>query len=278
MRGSMVAESQATSGARYTLAKPAIELAVAEVRFQAGPGAVPEGTGLAFRDAVRETGLAMDVFEPVIAQELNIEMTPTGGNATSVSAAQGWACRDSATGVAAVVMPFSVAVQTREYVRWSVTFEPILTPALRAVRELLGATLRNRVGLRYVNRFVDVAARTPSDWATRFHPSLLSMFTAGPLAQLAKSGQQQLDLAWDDRTVGTLRHGAFVDPTVNHAYSYLLDIDVSDAATEQFDPANCLELLTAMNRKSAELFRSLLAEDHLDERGLVIEPEEGSAE
>src|SRR4051794_11293532 len=111
----MVAESQATSGARYTLAKPAIELAVAEVRFQAGPGAVPEETGLAFRDAVRETGLAMDVFEPVIAQELNIEMTPTGGNATSVSAAQGWACRDSATGVAAVVMPFSVAVQTREY-------------------------------------------------------------------------------------------------------------------------------------------------------------------
>lgn len=274
----MATASQYRSGLRYTLAKPAIELAVAEVRFAAAADAVAEPVGLQFRDVLRDTGLAFENFEPVVTQEVNIEMTPSGGRATGVSASQGWACSDAATGILVTVMPLSVAVQTRTYHRWSATLEPVIETSLRAATELLRPSLRTRIGLRYVNRFVNSAARSPLDWEPQFHPSLLGPVASGPLSEHVKSSQQQLELGWDGGLAGLVRHGAFVDAAANHAYSYLLDLDVFDTATEAFQAHDCLQRLTEMNRAAAELFKSLLAEGHLDSRGFHAElPVEASS-
>ena len=272
----MTATPPAQSGSHFTLAKPAIELAVAEVRFRSDNETILEPVGLAFREAIRVSGLALDSFEPVVAQEVNIEMTNAGARTTGATASQGWACRDTVTGIVVTLMPFSVAVQTRAYARWSETFQPILEAALDGVAELLGPSLRTRIGLRYVNRFVDPEAHRPGDWAARFHPSLLGPVTSGPLAECITSSQQQLEVAWEGGLSGLIRHGAFVDSAVGRAYSYLLDLDVSDGATEPFDRSECLERLTQMNRASAELFKSLLAEHHLEERGLSVEVDEGA--
>lgn len=247
---------------------------MAEVRFAAGADAVPEPIGLQFRNVLRDTGLAFENFEPVVTQEVNIEMTPSGGRATGVSASQGWACSDSATGILVTVMPSSVAVQTHAYDRWSTTLEPVISMSLRAATDLLGPSLRTRIGLRYVNRFVNSTARSPLDWEPQFHTSLLGPVASGPLAEHVKSSQQQLELGWDSGLAGLVRHGAFVDAANSHAYSYLLDLDVFDAATEAFQPDDCLLRLTEMNRVSAELFRSLLAEEHLDSRGFKAESPE----
>jgi uncharacterized protein (TIGR04255 family) len=264
------------TGLRYTLAKPAIELAVAEVRFVAPSGSVTEEIGVAFREAIRRAGLAMDGFEPVFAQEIKIDMGAQGGTASSTSASQGWVCRDTETGMAVTVMPFSVSVQTNRYTRWSETLQPYLTAALEAAADLLAPTLRNRIGLRYVNRFGDPSARTLREWAPRFVPEFLGPTAAGPLADLVKSSQQLLELHWGDGLAGTLRHGAFVDPALDDAYSYLLDLDVFDQATEPFVASQCLERATAMNRRSAELFKSVLSDDHLELRGLSVETSEGA--
>lgn len=270
----MATAPQYRSGLRYTLAKPAIELAVAEVRFVAVAGAVAEPVGLQFREMLRDTGLAFEGFEPVVTQEVNIEMTPTGGKATGASASQGWACRDATTGILVTVMPFSVAVQTRAYQRWSATMAPVIDSTLRAATELLKPSLRNRIGLRYVNRFANPEARSPQDWVAQFHPSLLGPVAQGPLAEHVRSSQQQLNVGWEGGLTGLVRHGVFLDAAVNNAYSYLLDLDVSDTATEHFQAQGCLDRLTEMNRASAELFRSLLAEEHLDSRGFNAEPAE----
>ncbi len=269
----MSAAVQEQSGKRYTLEKPAIELAVAEVRFRADASVISERSGLAFREILRGSGLALDGLDPVVTQELNIEMTSTGGRATSNSASQGWACRDSTTGLVVTLLPFSVAIQTHKYLRWSETFQPLLTAALAGANELLAPSLRTRIGLRYVNRFVNPAATQPADWSGRFDPALLGPLVAGPLAGLIKGSEQQLEIGWDDGVTGMVRHGAFVDPAVGFAYSYLLDLDVSESTTEPFDPSDCLDRLIGMNRKSAELFRSLLSGSHLQQRGLTIKPD-----
>lgn len=247
-----------------------------EIRFLPVGEAIPQETGLAFRQELRGSGIDMDGFEPVVTQELNIEMTPTGGQATNRSTSQGWVCRDTATGLVVTLMPFSVGVQTQRYARWSETFEPILTRALAAAGEILRPSLRTRIGLRYVNRFVNPEARRPADWDAKFDKTLLGPVVSGPLVDLIKASQQVLELGWDDGVAGVVRHGAFVDPAAAHAYSYLLDLDVFDGATEPFNSDDCLQRLTRMNRKSADLFRSLLTGAHLEERGLTIEPEEGS--
>src|SRR6476660_5029050 len=103
----MSATLQGQSGKRYTLDKPAMELAVAEVRFRSETAAINQDAGLAFREMVRSSGLAMDGFEPVVAQEVSIEMTPTGGRATTNSASQGWACPDTTTGLVATLISVS---------------------------------------------------------------------------------------------------------------------------------------------------------------------------
>ena len=270
----MDAALQNKSGKRYVLDRPAIELAIAEVRFLSDVEAIPQETGLEFREAVRGSGLAMDQLEPIVTQEINIEMTPAGGRATGRSAAQGWACRDTGTGRLVTLMPFSVAVQTQGYGRWSDTFEPVLAVALEGVGALLQPSLRTRVGLRYVNRFANPNARSAHDWASTFDAALLGPVVAGPIADVIRSSQQQLELSWDEGIGGLIRHGAFVDPAVNGAYSYLLDLDLSDSSTEPFDPSDCLRRLTALNRKAAELFRSLVTESHLEERGIKVESEE----
>jgi uncharacterized protein (TIGR04255 family) len=273
----MSAAMPESSGARFTLERPPIELAVAEIRYRGDVNLIPQATGLAFREALRGCGLDMDGFDPVATQEVNFEMTSTGGHAVARTADQGWVCRDSATGLVVTLMPSSLAVQTRVYKRWSETLEPPLRSALEALTGMLAPTLRTRIGLRYVNRFVDYAAATPGAWAARFDQGLLGPLVAGPLVRGIRGSQQQLELGWADGLAGVVRHGAFLDAAANHSFSYLLDIDIFDAATEAFDAADLAERMTALNRKSAELFRSLLSEAHLDERGLAEDATAGES-
>jgi uncharacterized protein (TIGR04255 family) len=266
------------TGEHFTLAKPAIELAVAEVRFDSAIGAVSQELALAFRQKIRDSGFGMEQLEPVVTHEVDIQMGPEGGRAVGRAAAQGYVSRDAETGVAVTLMPTSVGVQTNGYVRWSQTMQPVIQTALAAVAELVGPTLRKRIGLRYINRFVDPARRAPSDWAGAFEPWLLGPTTEGALAPRIRSSQQQLELAWDDRTNGVLRHGAFLDPAASGACSYMLDIDISDTDTEVFDSAECSARITGLNRQAAELFRDVVRQEQLDERGFKVEVEEGRAE
>lgn len=264
------------SGPRFTLDKPAIELAVAEVRYRSEASLISQAAGLDFRQALRDCGLDMDGFEPMATQEVNFEMTPAGGHASARTADQGWVCRDTRTGLVITLMPGSLAVQTRVYRRWSETMQLPVATALNALRDLRAPTLRTRVGLRYVNRFVDYAARVPAAWSTRFDNGLLGPLVAGPVTGLVRGSQQQLELAWPDGLGGLMRHGVFADAAANHSYSYLIDIDLFDGSTEPFDAEECMERITMLNRRSAELFRSLLSNQHLDERGIYVEAEEPS--
>lgn len=269
------AASREDLGHRFTLDKPAIELAVAEIRYRSEAGSISQAAGLEFRESLRACGLDMDGFEPMATQEVNFEMTPAGGHATARTADQGWVCRDTKTGMVVTLMPGSLSIQTRVYRRWSETMQPAVTTALYALRDLRAPTLRTRVGLRYVNRFVDYAASAPAAWSARFDKGLLGPLVSGPIASLVRGSQQQLELGWPDGLGGLIRHGAFADAAANHSYSYLIDIDLFDGATELFDADECLERVTTLNRRSAELFRSMLSSTHLDERGIHVEAGEG---
>jgi uncharacterized protein (TIGR04255 family) len=262
-------------GQRFTLDQPSIELAIAEIQFAPQPGGVvPQAVGLAFRDRLRAAGLKVERFEPVIMQEVGVEVTQTGGRATTRSATQGWVFNDETTGRAVTFMPYSVAVQAERYVRWGETLRPVLEAAMAAFADMIGPEVRSRIGLRFVNRFVDHTAKTAQHWIPQFDLSLLGPVANGPLAPLIRNTQQQLELAWPDGVVGLLRHGAFIDASVGGAYSYLLDIDLSDSATEKFDQVEVLDRITELDRRSAQIFKNLLSPVHLARRGFKIHEEE----
>src|SRR5664279_3505097 len=173
-------------GSRFTLDKQAIELAVVEIRYRSETGSISQAAGLEFRQALRDCGLDMDGFEPMATQEVNFEMTPAGGHATARTADQGWVCRDTRTGMVVTLMPGSLSIQTRVYRRWSETMQPPVATALNALRDMRAPTLRTRVGLRYVNRFVDYAASVPAAWSARFDAGLLGPLVSGPITSLVR--------------------------------------------------------------------------------------------
>src|SRR4051794_16853913 len=108
---------------------------------------------------------------------------------------------------------------------------------LPALQERLAPALVHRVGLRYINRLTDVEATTPQAWRGRIAPSLLGVIADQDYDDMITASQQQLELALEPSVGALLRHGAFRDPGVRGAYSYLLDVDVFSTSTNRFDPA-----------------------------------------
>lgn len=273
----MTAHVQESSGDRFTLARPPIEVAAAELRYPATGPEIPQKVALELRSRLRAIGLRMDGLEQSVQQEFSLEVSPDKAAASSNISSRGWQMTDSHQGLTLAIMPTSLSVQITAYARWSKSLEPVLREACEVLRDLVGLELRSRVGLRYINRFTNPEALSAADWVGRFDGNLLGPVAGGPLAGTVVSAQQQLELDFADGVVGVLRHGPFVDAAVNRTYSYLLDIDIFNTSTEQFDPSQTLELWRRLNRRAASLFKALMSDELSSERGLQIEPPHAAA-
>ncbi len=262
------------TGRSFTLKKPAIEVAVAELRFPPNADVVTQEAGLAFRDHLRDAGYVMDGFESAVTQDFSVEVTQTGGQTTTNVSARGWQLKDNASGLAVVLMPSSLVVQTNRYSRWSESLEPVLLTSLALLPDLLEVSMRTRVGLRYVNRFSDPTATSPSAWATKFDETLLGPISGGPLREKILSSHQQLELDCGAGVFGVLRHGAFVDSAAQRSYSYLLDIDVFNPMTERFDADTTGEIFKSLNREAASILKDAMSRELSEERGMVVETEQ----
>ena len=133
------------------------------------------------------------------------------------------------------------------------------------------------MGLRYVNRFTDAYATSPTAWADRFVAPLVAVLAEGPFASRLQGAQQQIELGLGNGMTAALRHGCFQDVAAQRNYSYLLDIDVFSPSAETFDPANTLEIAEHLNRQAAELFRAALTQAYAEQLGFhsVQSSEEG---
>ena len=147
----------------------------------------------------------------------------------------------------------------------------VLTAVLTAVSELRPPTLVQRVGLRYVDRFVDRSVREAQGWNGRIDERLLGPVLHPIIGQVTQQSQQQVELRLGESEGALLRHGAFVDPAAGGATSYVVDIDVFDAEPRPFDADELARRADNLHRTAASLFQVSLTPEYL--RSLQADPE-----
>ena len=243
---------------RTLLARAPLELAIVEVRF-AGASELPSDAGLRIRDLLEEAGLFLSRLEPRQTQRINL--TPGAPPSVEVGTS-GWLLANPDGTVQATVLPESAVFQTATYHRWSVSMRPSVEAVLSAVAELISPAVAIRIGLRYVNRFIDPEASSVAAWAGRIDECFLGPARHPNLGQLVRGCQQQVDLSFSDAQGAILRHGPFLDEGTGRSVSYLLDIDCYDTTPSRFVVAELGERAEVLNRTAASLFQSVITEDY----------------
>jgi uncharacterized protein (TIGR04255 family) len=243
---------------RTLLAQAPLELAIVEVRF-AGARELPNDAGLQMRERLEVAGLHLTHLEP--RQTQRVSVTPGGPPIVEVGT-NGWLLANSDGTIQATLLPEAAVFQTATYHRWSVSVRPSLEALLTAVGELAAPPVVIRIGLRYVNRFVDPAAATVAAWKGRIDDRFLGPICHPHLGNLVKGSQQQVELAFSDSQGGIVRHGPFVDERSGRSVSYLLDIDCYDSTPSVFDVIELANRAEVLNRTAASLFQSVITEDY----------------
>jgi uncharacterized protein (TIGR04255 family) len=249
---------------RTLLVRPPLALAILEVRFLADSNDVPPELGLRVRERLAELGHPYARLERAQEGRVEIEMQPGVEPRSQVQhVAHGWQLHAADGSGQLTLMPGAVALQTTRYGRWSVTLRPVLEALLTVTEEVLAPSVVSRIGLRYVDRFVEAEARTPADWTGRIHEALLGAAWHPVFGPHVLGAQQQVELKLGDAQGALLRHGPFVDAQEGGAVSYLVDIDVFDAETVRFDTPDLVYRAEVLNRTAASLFQATVTADYL---------------
>jgi uncharacterized protein (TIGR04255 family) len=249
---------------RTLLAHAPLELAIAEVRFGAAGEELPDEVGLRLKERLAELGVSFARLEPINQQRFMLNVQAGVAPAPQFeTGARGWLVVSADGKTQVSWLPDAVVFQTSKYHRWSVTMRPLLEALLSAVSELRRPALVVRIGLRYVNRFVDSTAASPLAWLGRLDENFLGPLCHPDLGSHIKVSHQQVELAFSDTTGALLRHGPFLDAAAGGAVSYLVDIDVYDGEPIRFEPTEIVERAEVLNRTAATLFQAVLKPEYL---------------
>lgn len=250
------------SADKTLLANAPLEVAICEVRFTAEGGSVPVETAERVRDALSKS-LEVDFtsIQPAAQNTMEINLN-AGGAAWSGEETKGWQIASANGQHSATVFPGSVVWQVADYERWSVSMRRPLELLLGAIATDLFPSLVQRIGLRYVDRFVDPSCRRTQDWEGKIEASLLGPLCNPVFGGLVTGAQQQVEVALDGRHGAVLRHGPIPDPA-SMSVNYLLDLDVFANASELFKIDEVLDTTEKLNRTALSLFQACVSEDYL---------------
>lgn len=249
---------------RVILGRHALEVALIEIRFDSTEEAVNAADGLRIGEAIRSSGVDVPGQQPIDQQSLTVNVDPTGASHELASHARGWQYASADQSLVVVVLPALLSLQTTRYQRWSASLAPQLEAACLAIASTLKPQIINRVGLRYVNRFVDSEADTPAAWRGRINAALLGVIDHPQIGSRLTGAQQQFEINLGGASGALVRHGVFRDGATHGSFNYLLDLDVFDGQARAFDPSTVLEQATALNRTAMSLFREMVTDDYFN--------------
>jgi len=251
------------------LARPPLETVVFDVRFLAQTVSLTPESGLRLREFVEASGWPVERLEQIQQHAMQVQFGPDQAPNPVVSAQGiGWRLIPPTGSWTATVVPGQVALQSTNYEKWEAEdngFRSLLAAVLHAAEEVAEPSLYQRVGLRYIDRFVEDTTRRPGDWAGRIDSAMLGPLLQGVFGQLVIGAQQQLELGLGGSRRAVLRHGPFTDGAVHGAISYLLDIDVSDTTSSAFDVKAVLSTADELNLDALALFQACICPDYLSE-------------
>jgi uncharacterized protein (TIGR04255 family) len=251
--------------ARVRLERTHLEAAVAEVRFVAGRPAVSEADAAAVWEGLGSE--TFPIFEPHVQNTVNMTITPQGA-VQQHETEQGWVLASADRVTAITLLPARVVVQTRAYDRYNTSLGTPLARVLSLFTQVTGASVIQRLGLRYINRLTDQAATHPQFWCEHVREPYAGPLN-GPVGHLVLGQHQQTQLRLDDTAGARIQSGVFQEPGPHPRFSFLADLDVYREQASSYDADVCANQVRQLNRTALALFAMILSEQYLSDLGPV---------
>ena len=250
------------SADKTLLANAPLEVAIIEVRFTSARAEVTAEAAARVRDALaRALEVDFPNIQPATQGTMQINFN-AGGAAWSGDETKGWQVASGDSQYSATIFPGGVIWQVGDYQRWSVSMKAPLEVLMRAVAADLAPSLVQRIGLRYVDRFVDPACKTLGDWFGKIDDTLLGPLGNTVFGSMVRQAQQQIEVTLDGRHGALLRHGPIHDQSTK-SVNYLLDLDVFAHAASSFDPTEVVYAAERLNRTALSLFQACVSAEYL---------------
>lgn len=248
-----------------------LRLVTAEFRFPLSPRLTAGDLLSTLGDAL---GADLPIVEPISPQGLQLTFGPEGTSSPLAQAGYRLLTRDRTTAV--TVASTRVAVETTTYEHWDDFRNGVVTLALQAIGDELGAIAGlDRVGLRYINEVrVPGAGADVADWSHFITPELLA---TGALAagQRVRTMQLALHLDRGDGAELLMRAGLLEGHVVDDTgalrlptppqpgHFFLIDMDSfwsRPAAYDQWSTERALEIADRLHDPIDDLFESCIQE------------------
>jgi uncharacterized protein (TIGR04255 family) len=259
------------SADKTLLANAPLEVAIIEVKFTSPAAEVAVEVAARIRDSLAEVvTIDFPTIQPATQRAMQINFNAEGAS-WSGDQVTGWQVASSDGQHSATIFPGSVVWQVGDYKRWSLSMRAPLEVLLSAVATDLAPSLVQRIGLRYVDRFVDPSCKSLGDWVGKVDTTVLGPLGNPVFGGMVRGAQQQIELALDGRHGALLRHGPIPDQA-SKTVNYLLDLDVFSHGASAFVVADVVATAERLNRTALSLFQACVSADYL--KSLQEEPDE----
>jgi uncharacterized protein (TIGR04255 family) len=244
---------------RSQLVRSALDLVVCQIRFDRRGNVSTPRIGFDFQKALAESPEKPWKAEPVEGPPpMNITVTADGTQQVSTGdPLRGWRFTSPGDVYIVVLMPDSLAVETRRYTRWS-AFRETAERAIACLTNQVAPEIEMRVGLRYVDRLEDASIDRPAGWAVKLQPALHGLVGHEQLGAAVLNQQQQIILNLGE--VGECRFGHGTLPT-DHGLEYVLDYDLYRQDARPFDGEAIIGVLDLFNTEALKLFQASVTAD-----------------
>lgn len=179
---------------------------------------------------------------------------------------RGWSFESQDPGWSLALMPDSAALQADEasYAGWD-DFLDRVRELLDALDDILGPTVQQRVGLRFVDRIRGsrIGVGEPSEWAAYIQPPFLGLLGLPGLGPAVRAGQQQHVLDAGDGATCRLRHGLAL-VTGDERSVYVIDCDLFRDGVRQFDRTAILGTMGSFYEQADRVFAAAATPALLD--------------
>jgi uncharacterized protein (TIGR04255 family) len=230
-----------------------LDLVVTQIRFDARDVVSETKFGFAFRDALAGEEGTFPRLEPVEGQSFNIAVGAGGAQQISQGPApKGWKFLSEDGASSVVLMPDSIAVETRRYETWA-TFLPIVERTLRVLADHVGPEIELRLGLRYIDRIREASVTVPSEWAEYLAEPLRGFLAHPSIGNAVKAHQHQVVFDLGD---GECRfvHGTL--PADEGETHYVLDYDLYREDPQPFSVDALLAGLESFHTDALKIFQA----------------------
>lgn len=233
-----------------------LRLVICQLRFPVMHRFDEPGALAAFHDVLKER-------YPRSAPEQQLALTVGPAGAVPGPASVLWRFQGIEDGWSVAVARDFVSIETTTYERFEHLRERV-AEVLEAIIAL-GVTVRERLGLRYIDEIRHPQAARPGDWRELIEEELLGMVGGERLGDDVIQALQEIRLREQHGSV-TIRHGYLGAEATGNEPFYLLDLDYFDEHSATLVPGEVLDRIDGYHRTIHNLFETAIKQklrDHL---------------